>query len=211
MGNDIVAKVRELREAQNKPSTSKYEKEQIAWEILSLTRRLNDTLIDEMEAHARNELAAKEHTPTGELKETLDKYINDICALRNAMKMSREAQDASSKEAMYKIFSAQEQMKETRVIELTAVKVTEIAIIVPAPVSPVSTIPEVKKIDPLAEVSKALKKANHTTKQVKDNADKIQSELAKTTKKEEIAKILAILTDPNKTNQDFQMALGMKE
>lgn len=118
-GNDIVTKMRKLREAQK--NASKYEQEQIAWEILSLTRRLNDKTIDEMELHAKNEIAAKEYAPVGELKNTLDTYLADICALRDTMKLARQAQDASSKEAIYKIFAAQELMnakvKETPEIE----------------------------------------------------------------------------------------------
>lgn len=64
--------------------------------------------------------------------------------------------------------------------------------------------------DSLLKIAETLKNTN-ATKQVKDNADLIQSELEKAPNKSAVKDIVKILVDPKKTNKDFQKSLGVEE
>lgn len=109
-GNDVVDKIGELKKLQAKKDVSDYTKEQIAWEILSLSRRLNDAKLDVMKTRAEGELSvleSKDSLDASErvLRDILKRFLSDIATLKKGMEISRKHAD---KAAWYNAFTAME-------------------------------------------------------------------------------------------------------
>lgn len=107
-GNDLVNEISTLKEAQN-ASKSKYEKEQIAWNILKLTRALNDVKIADLSDRANAESKKLGIDPT--LKTKLEKFVMSAEELRANMDNIRTQADNASKVATLSFLSQFEQMK----------------------------------------------------------------------------------------------------
>ncbi len=79
----------------------------------------------------------------------------------------------------------------------------------PAPTVVPSKIEKTEDFLSFMQIANTLKHSGNTTKQVQNNAEKIQAELLKSPKKEEVLAIVETLVNSNKTNKDFQKSLGM--
>ena len=100
-------------------------------------------------------------------------------------------------------------LKSLRSAPVVAVPTSASAASAPAVLAPIEKSKE--EYPAFDEIANTLKIAGHTTKQVANNANKIQDALLESIKKDEILQIVTILTNKNKTNKDFQEALQMPE
>lgn len=104
-----------MKEAQ-KASKSRYEREQIAWDILVLSGKLSDTNLSDLKAQALAESKKNDIDPTFQKK--LTDFVNSVDELKANMEVIRTKANTAAKLATFSLFSQFDQMRAVAEMDL---------------------------------------------------------------------------------------------